>query len=110
MDKRPRMILDIGYDTWQIYLEDIYFIEKEKTSEHCWIYTVDGRYSLHIQLKELYRKLLAADPAQRVREQFVYATRSIVVNTDKIIRIDRRNRTLYLKGGFECPYTRIFVF
>jgi len=79
--------------------DDIYFID-----------TVLGKHKLTIHtntaLYEFYGKL--NDLKNELSEQFKRCHKSIIVNTEKIIGVDKSSHSILLLNGFDCPYSKRF--
>ena len=101
MDKQPYIILSDRFRLLRLALCDICLLEVVKGTDKCRIVTAHGAFIIRIRLGEV---------KKRLDERFVYATRSSIVNRDKIIEVDKRERTMLLIGGITCPYTRLFTF
>lgn len=101
MDKQPHIIFSDGFRLLQLALDEICLIETIKGTDKCGIHTVYGRFIIRMRLKAI---------AEKLDERFVHATRSSIVNKDKIIEVNRTARTLRLRDGTTAPYTRLFTF
>ena len=79
--------------------DNIYFID-----------TVSGKHKLTIHtntaLYEFYGKL--NDLKNELSERFKRCHKSIIVNTEKIIGVDKSSRSILLLNGFDCPYSKRF--
>ena len=95
------IILNDRFRLLRLALDDILLLETIKGTDKCSIVTQHGHFILRLRLAELKKQLDA---------RFVYATRSILVNSEKIVEVNRKERTLLLIGGHIRPYTRLFTF
>lgn len=77
--------------------DDIYFLD-----------TVLGKHKLTIHtntaLYEFYGKL--SDLKNKLGEQFTRCHKSVIVNTEKIIGVDKSNHQILLLNGYTCQYSR----
>lgn len=101
MEKQPYIVLSDGFRLLQLALDEICFVETVKGTDKCGIHTVHGQFVIRMRLKTITKKL---------DDRFIYATRGSIVNKEKIIEVDRQERTLLLRGGSIIPYTRLFTF
>jgi two-component system response regulator ComE len=84
------------YHRISVSLSGIIFIES-KDGGIAHIYHEEGLFMIRISLNRLLKDL---------NEDFVLCHRSFIINTRKIIRIDKNTKQIILKNGFICPYSK----
>ena len=92
------LLRSIGkYENLYIPFDSILFIEHVKGRNKVCIRCADGRYTVCDTLTAIHAQLDG---------RFVRCHHAYIVNRDKIIKIDKTTKTVYLAGGSSCPYSQ----
>ncbi len=79
-----------------IRFDDIYMIEAVKGTHKLLLHHKNGLFEFYSSVSEI---------MERLDKRFVRCHKSVIVNTSKIARVDKRERLLILDNGIECEYS-----
>lgn len=79
--------------------DDIYFIDTVSRKHKLIIHTNTAIYEVCGTLNEIEPEL---------NEIFIRCHKSFIVNTEKMIGVDKSNKRILLLHGFDCPYSKRF--
>jgi len=80
--------------------DEICYIQTVKSQRKTIVCTPYGKFTINRGLGEI---------AARLDKRFIKIARHILVNRSYILLINKKERTLTLKNGVVCPYTRLFT-
>lgn len=75
--------------------DEIYMIEALKGSHKLLLHYAAGLFEFYSSVNEV---------LERLDSRFLRCHKSVIVNTDKIRTVDKKNHIIYLTNGIECEY------
>ena len=82
----------------RVRYDDIFFFEKYKGTQYINIVHMGGNFSFKGNLTEISAKL---------ELHFIFANKSVIVNTRNIQTLEKSTKTLHFEYGHECNYSRL---
>lgn len=89
---KQKLLVTSGSRRYEIALEDIIYIQAIKGTHLIEINSACKKIQVRQTLKEIFEKINS--------KNFVFVNKSCFVQKDKILEIDKKNRTMKLKGGY----------
>lgn len=81
---------------FSIPFDEICYIESIKSSHKLMLYYDSGMITFYALLKEIEKKL---------DDRFIRCHKSIIINKDKIINVDKKHHTVELINDYQCVYS-----
>lgn len=90
-ENKETLVFECGSRLVEIVMSDIIYIQAVKGKHQVEVYTRCQMMNIRQSLKNIYEKL---------NDDFIYINKSCIVQKNMIREIDRKNRTVTLRGGY----------
>ncbi|MGF0034386.1 LytR/AlgR family response regulator transcription factor [Bariatricus sp. SGI.154] len=91
-EKKETLVIECGSRLVEVIVEDIILIQAIKGKHQIEIYTAYQTMNVRQSLKDLYEML---------NDDFLYINKSCIVQKSMIREVDKKNRIVMLKGGYQ---------